>query len=1258
MSDQDELIDHYVDRAAVTSDTGFMKDELTQVLTLFNELNGLRLKLNVDSSWKDVSTTTIAAKQATDNLTSSLVTYKAVQQQVAQSQAGVSQALDLSTNSMQKNAELLVQQKLSLAENTANQKLYKEQLDSGKLSLDQYIQKQTDATLRAQEYKTAIADLNKELTLQAKADFAVPNTRNAASTQNAVINRQVGNTDLGNVEQIAALNAQIDENNKLIDQNTDKLGRQKINIGNYPQAIQGVETELTRVNQLIAQGGLTGAEFDDLANKQKVLTNATALSGQQFATTTAQASAYTESAKQIGLAYGVNSTVFKEYNENVGKATAETAKVSDAVKNAGQSSGIFSTQLDKIGQGLSNIGRQIGRLIGIGLIFAGVDALVKFAQYIGDADTRLKDLNDTEANAAFETRAITDAYDGATKELVKAYTAVVELTETFKLAEDGFISKTRAVKDYNDTLGQSFGVVNTLDEAEKKMKDHAQAYIKYTLLKAAAQVTLQKAAEKTSEAAIAAAKPLPQADTDPNQGGKAETLAEQVNQRIKDNRDKEIKAAEAEKKELLKIAQDFYDQAAEVAQKNGLFLKTETLQQQQKDFSDAIELQIQALTRYENKQNQVATEDKNTYEVRRQALLNYNKAQQDLIALQTKQQLLFAIGDPGNQGDILAKQQTQQAAARIQGQQKIEQLDDSYRIRKINALEAESAAELAVTSKSNESIYKDESNSLDARLAAYTAYIAAEKQLADLEFVQKLATVGFSPAEIQAIEDGRTVQIAGKKITNEELEALEVEHTAKMKELAATGGKDIYDIVYSYAKKQEDLAKNENKGNFAAAAQDQYDKQLAGLNNSLEQGLISVTTYNAKRAVVEQQFATARLAAQVDEGQEKEKNLEKVGEDLLEQELFADAALQAAIAGGDQHEITENQKKLDALKAAEALNAADLAQIRKKSAADQVALTEATIKTLLDAKKQEHADELKLEDAAIELIKNLLDAQYQNKITEIESEISLAQKKSQAEVTAEQATTDSAAVQADKIATINDREAQQEAQLTQQENQVKRKEAEVDRIATIAKITQQAIIAEFDLSAKAAQATGTGALLLADPITAPYAPAAFAAAATIAADEIIVAGLAAVNIAAVLASPLPAYKFGTLGKPHPGGLALLGDGGRSELGITKEGDLFRSPSTPTVMDVPEGAYIHPDADQALHSIRYGAFGRPQTMGRETGQDIGRLFSMQKQQTDRIVRAIQDKQELHIQPGFNSLIMIQQYGANYKKWVNRALHHRN
>ena len=78
---------------------------------------------------------------------------------------------------------------------------------------------------------------------------------------------------------------------------------------------------------------------------------------------------------------------------------------------------------------------------------------------------------------------------------------------------------------------------------------------------------------------------------------------------------------------------------------------------------------------------------------------------------------------------------------------------------------------------------------------------------------------------------------------------------------------------------------------------------------------------------------------------------------------------------------------------------------------------------------------------------------------------------------------------------------------------------------------------------------------------------------------IIAAG--AVQAASVLATPIPEYAKGT--KDHPGGLAIVGDGGRSEM-ILSNGVLFKTPATDTLIDLPAHSVVYPDFNKAISAF--------------------------------------------------------------------------
>ena len=83
----------------------------------------------------------------------------------------------------------------------------------------------------------------------------------------------------------------------------------------------------------------------------------------------------------------------------------------------------------------------------------------------------------------------------AKDEFTEAYKNVQLLTTNIQLAKDGFISKEGVVKQYNETIGKTTGLVSSLNEAEAALNKNAQAYIDFTLKKAVANIALGKAAE-------------------------------------------------------------------------------------------------------------------------------------------------------------------------------------------------------------------------------------------------------------------------------------------------------------------------------------------------------------------------------------------------------------------------------------------------------------------------------------------------------------------------------------------------------------------------------------------------------------------------------------------------------------------------------------------------------------------------------------------------------------------------------------------
>lgn len=70
----------------------------------------------------------------------------------------------------------------------------------------------------------------------------------------------------------------------------------------------------------------------------------------------------------------------------------------------------------------------------------------------------------------------------------------------------------------------------------------------------------------------------------------------------------------------------------------------------------------------------------------------------------------------------------------------------------------------------------------------------------------------------------------------------------------------------------------------------------------------------------------------------------------------------------------------------------------------------------------------------------------------------------------------------------------------------------------------------------------------------------------------IAGAMGAIQIATILATPIPKYAKGT--DYHRGGPAIVGDGGRSEV-VLFNGGAWLTPDKPTLVNMPEGAIVIP-----------------------------------------------------------------------------------
>jgi hypothetical protein len=144
--------------------------------------------------------------------------------------------------------------------------------------------------------------------------------------------------------------------------------------------------------------------------------------------------------------------------------------------------------------------------------------------------------------------------------------------------------------------------------------------------------------------------------------------------------------------------------------------------------------------------------------------------------------------------------------------------------------------------------------------------------------------------------------------------------------------------------------------------------------------------------------------------------------------------------------------------------------------------------------------------------------------------------------------------------------------------------------------------------------------------------------------------LGAAQLARVIATPLPKYADGT--EDHPGGKAILGDGGRRELVVTPDGRLMMSDKVPQVFDIPAHSVVLPDADAVINSARNTGYVKVPSGNPHTEEALNKaLINEYKRGTSLIVQSIKGKKEVHIEGSHAGVMMLHKHSADYWMYIN-------
>lgn len=268
-------------------------------------------------------------------------------------------ATDLERNILQ-----LVRTKEALAGIQTEQKNLKQQLTEGVISQNEFDSAIVKATQIELEFKKTIAATNAEIKATSNIDATVAGSIKNLEALNRSLSLQrdaipVVNPTAGEVEEVKAINAELDKNNELIRINKDLLAQQKINIGNYAgsfkSALTVLETELTSINTQL-KSGLGGTDIENLTRKQTVLTEAISLATRETTTASDAQRNYREAVHLLGVEFGTDSQVFKNFTSQVSSSVNSLNELQSSLIRNTEGAGSFANAFKELG--LSSVLRE------------------------------------------------------------------------------------------------------------------------------------------------------------------------------------------------------------------------------------------------------------------------------------------------------------------------------------------------------------------------------------------------------------------------------------------------------------------------------------------------------------------------------------------------------------------------------------------------------------------------------------------------------------------------------------------------------------------------------------------------------------------------------------------------------------------------------------------------------------------------------------------------------------------------------------
>ncbi len=183
-------------------------------------------------------------------------------------------------------------------------------------------------------------------------------------------------------------------------------------------------------------------------------------------------------------------------NTSIKQTQKELNKVNEVAQSSGSSvtsffSGAWS-YLRKLAYVLPGFGIA-------GIISAISTALGKLIFGSGGFEQAIEKIKNSLSGLSDEQIKQRKVLDGAASSYTRAVSMIGELKTNIDLAKGGYLKTDGVLKQFNETFGKTAGHAKDLQDAEKKLTEQGDAYIKMTLQKAVAIAAMEEAGKKAFE---------------------------------------------------------------------------------------------------------------------------------------------------------------------------------------------------------------------------------------------------------------------------------------------------------------------------------------------------------------------------------------------------------------------------------------------------------------------------------------------------------------------------------------------------------------------------------------------------------------------------------------------------------------------------------------------------------------------------------------------------------------------------------------